>query len=313
MRGIATIASEDATLITVIVPHLEQEQQLRRCLTSLAAQEGVLSPIEIIVVDNGSKTAPTAVCDEFENVKLLRQLVPGPGPARNLGVQNARGDILAFIDADCLADPRWLSAIEKRFAANPSFHILGGDVRIAMDDMENPTLLEAYESVFAYRMKEYIARQGFTGTGNLAVRAKTFAEVGMFGGIHIAEDRDWGQRALAMNYVTHYCPEMIVFHPARKTMSELIQKWDRHTAHDFEKAQGKPMWRLRWALRGLAVGASPVAEVFRIGFSDRLSGLKSRVLAFLGMVYIRIYRCYLMLSLALGQDASRLSARWNRT
>jgi len=106
---------------------------------------------------------------------------------------------------------------------------------------------------------------------------------------------------------------MIVFHPARKTMAELVQKWERHTAHDFEKIQGKTMWRLRWILRGFAVGVSPVAEVFRIGLSDRLSGLRSRVLAFLGVVYIRIYRAYLMLSLALGVNASRLSARWNRT
>ena len=206
-------------MISVIVPHLEQEEALRRCLASLAAQEGVARPVEIIVVDNGSRSVPTAVCSEFENVRLLRQLVPGPGPARNLGVENAQGEILAFIDADCLADPRWLSTIERRFAQDRSLEILGGDVRIAMDDPERPTLLEAYESVFAYRMKEYIAKQGFTGTGNLAVRAATFASVGPFGGINIAEDRDWGQRALSMGYRTQYCPGMIVFHPARKTMA----------------------------------------------------------------------------------------------
>lgn len=309
----AAKTEEDAPLITVIVPHLEQEEALRRCLSSLAAQEGVSQPFEIIVVDNGSKSPPMTVCKEFANVTLLRQLVPGPGPARNLGVENAKGEILAFIDADCLADPRWLASIESRFAQDGSLNILGGDVKIAMDDKKNPTLLEAYESVFAYRMKEYIAKQGFTGTGNLAVRAAIFAKIGPFGGINIAEDRDWGQRALSMGYRTHYCPEMIVFHPARKTMAELMQKWERHTAHDFELIQGKSMWRLRWILRGLAVGVSPAAEVFRIGLSDRLNGLKSRVLAFLGVVYIRIYRSWLMLSLAMGVDASRLSARWNRT
>ncbi|MEQ1955505.1 glycosyltransferase [Mesorhizobium yinganensis] len=300
-------------MISVIIPHLEQPEALFRCLSSLRAQEGVGQPFEITVVDNGSKVPPEEVCRAFPNVALLSQPIPGPGPARNLGVAHSTGDILVFIDADCVAHRNWLAQIERRFRESEDVCILGGDVRILYENPDRLTLLEAYESVFAYRMKEYIAKQGFTGTGNLAVRASTFAAIGPFGGINIAEDRDWGQRALRQGYRTYYCPEMIIYHPARKSFAELAQKWERHTAHDFAQFQSKPGWRLRWVGRSAAVALSPPAELLRIGFSDRLKGFHARLLAFLGVVMIRLYRSGLMVSLAFGGDASHRSARWNRT
>jgi GT2 family glycosyltransferase len=161
-------------------------------------------------------------------------------------------------------------------------------------------------------MKEYIAKQGFTGTGNLAMRAEVFAAVGPFGGIAVAEDRDWGQRALRQGFRTHYCASMVVYHPARKTFGELARKWDRHTAHDFARIQERRGWWPLWILRTVAVGASPAAEVVRIGLSDRVKGWRARALAFAGVVLIRSYRTGIMLALAFGANAARLSARWNR-
>lgn len=300
-------------MISVIVPHLNQPEALRRCLSSLCGQEGVAQPVELIVVDNGSKLLPTEVCSAFPNIALLTQPTPGPGPARNLGASRATGDILAFIDADCIADKRWLSQIERRFSESIEIGILGGDVRIAYENPRRLTLLEAYESVFAYRMKEYIAKEGYTGTGNLAVRADVFAAVGPFGGIDIAEDRDWGRRAVQRGYRTHYCPDMIVYHPARKSIGELALKWQRHTAHDFARVRSKPGWWFRWIMRSVAVALSPAAELARIGFSNRLEGWRARGLAFVGVVLIRFYRSGLMLALAFGANASRLSGRWNRS
>jgi|UPI00055A55D2 glycosyltransferase involved in cell wall biosynthesis len=299
-------------MISVIIPHLDQAEALRVCLTSLSSQTGTEQAVELIVVDNGSKAPPLEICSRFPAVTLLSEPVPGPGPARNRGVANATGDILAFIDADCVAGNGWLSEIEHRFSTHPETAILGGDVRIACDDPDHLTLLEAYESVFAYRMKEYIAKQGFTGTGNLAVRAEVFAAVGPFGGIDVAEDRDWGQRALRKGFRTRYCPKMIVYHPARKTLGELARKWDRHTAHDFARIQARRGWWPLWILRTAAVAASPAAELVRIGLSDRVKGWRARGLAFAGVVLVRSYRAGIMLALAFGANAASLSGRWNR-
>lgn len=299
-------------MISIIVPHLDQPDHLRRCIASLQAQGRPKQEIEIIVVDNGSKSLPIEICSRSPGVTLLCERTPGPGPARNLGVSRAQGEILAFIDADCIADPGWLSEIEHCFSERADIGIIGGDVRIACQDPRRLTLLESYESIFAFRMREYIAKQGFTGTGNLAVRADILAAVGPFGGIDIAEDRDWGQRALRLGFRTHYRPQMIVFHPARKNLAEIARKWDRHVAHDFNRIQSKAGWRPRWILRSLAVALSPAAELIRIGSSDRVVGWRARLLALYGVILVRLYRCKVMLTLAFGADASRLSNNWNR-
>ena len=164
--------------------------------------------------------------------------------------------------------------------ADPEAMILGGDVRIAYENPARLTALEAYESIYAYRMDRYIAREDFTGTGNLIVRRAVFDDVGPFAGIGVAEDRDWGQRATAKGYRIRYVEGMKVYHPARKTFAELARKWDRQTAHDYAKA--KTEGRLpQFAVKMLAMGPSPLAEIPRLLASDRISGARSRALAFL--------------------------------
>lgn len=295
--------------ISVVIPHLNQPAMLGRCLASLKA--GHRTPDEIIVVDNGSGQLPQEICAAYPEVQLLQEPTPGPGPARNRGVAQATGDILAFIDADCLADPGWLAAAEAAME-DPAAEILGGDVRIAYTDPAHLTQLEAYESIYAYRMDRYIAREGFTGTGNLVVRRAVLEAVGPFAGLSVAEDRDWGQRATKAGHKIRYIAGMKVYHPARARFSELRQKWDRHMAHDFVRAREKSAGRLRWAAKMLAMGVSPLAELPRILMSDRIQGLRARALAFIGLARIRFYRAGMMAWLLAGGDPEQLSGRWNR-
>lgn len=301
--------SRDAA-VSVIIPHFNQPEMLDRCLASLAGGEGPAAA-EIIVVDNGSRELPEAVVARHPGVRLDLETTPGPGPARNRGAALARGDILAFIDADCVAGEGWIAAIAGRFGRDPQAMILGGDVRILHADPARPTAIEAYESEFAYRMEHYIRRQNFTGTGNLAVRRAVFEAVGGFAGIGVAEDRDWGQRAHAKGYRTLWEPAMLAYHPARHSFAELARKWDRHTAHDFEKVLARPFGRLRWAARTVAVAGSPALQVPRVLRSPRIGGgVAGRLKALAILARIRLYRARLMAPLVFARDASHLAARW---
>ena len=304
-----TSAAGRALRIAVVIPHLNQPAMLARCLASLRA--GRRQPDEIIVVDNGSAVPPQAICDAIPGVRLLHEAQPGPGPARNLGVKAAMGEVLAFLDADCLADPAWLAEAATALA-DPQAMILGGDVRIACADPARLTMLEAYESIYAYRMDRYIAREGFTGTGNLVVRRSVLEDVGPFAGIGVAEDRDWGQRATAKGYRIRYVAQMKVYHPARTSFAELRQKWDRHMAHEFIRIRQRRGGRLKWAVKMLAMAVSPIAELPRILLSDRISGFRARALALIGLVGIRFYRMAQMAWLLAGGGPEQLAGRWNR-
>lgn len=196
--------------------------------------------------------------------------------------------------------------------ADPAAMILGGDVRIAYVDEKNLTILEAYESIYAYRMDRYISREGFTGTGNLVIRPAAFADVGPFAGLSVAEDRDWGQRATAKGYKIRYVAGMKVYHPARDTFDQLKAKWDRHMAHDFVRDRASAKGKLKFAAKTAAMSVSPLAEVPRVLASDRLAGLGNKWRALKGLARIRAYRTGRMLQLLTGMDPEELSGRWNR-
>lgn len=295
-------------MISVIIPHLNQAAELGECLHTLAAQTYPADQFEIIVVDNGSKAPPTAIVERFPGARLLIEASPGPGPARNTGVAVARGDMIAFIDADCRAHPDWLATIALELRSRPRGTLLGGDVRIWRDAQKKVTAIEAYESVFAYRFKLYIEKQGFSGTGNLALHRADFEAIGPFAGIAVAEDMDWGRRARAAGFRFAYIPGMIVFHPARRSLAELYAKWDRQTLHYFNMAERKSGWRLRWATRALMICASPLADVATVLRSDRIQGLPARLKAFGVLCAVRIHRARTMLGLL----HSDRTIAWNR-
>ncbi|MCB6180103.1 glycosyltransferase [Rhodobacter sp. Har01] len=299
----------DTPALSVIIPHLNAPEVLTRCLDALAAQRGDGVSFEVIVADNGSAVPPEAVVAGFPFARLVVEPTPGPGPARNHGARIARAPILAFIDCDCIAAPGWIAAIAGHFAAHPETGVIGGDVRIECADPGRPTAIEAYESIYGYRFKLYIERDHYAGAGNMAVRRALFQQVGDFGGIDIAEDMDWGRRATAMGVRTTYVPRMQISTPARDSFAQLTRKWDRHIGHDFAAVKSLPD-RLRWALRALSLGLSPMVETGRILTSDRVSGLRERWLAFRCLTRIRLYRCRRMLGLVAGGDGAALAKGW---
>src|SRR5262245_8248427 len=117
-------------LISVVIPHLNQPEALDACLASLDSQSLERCLFEVIVVDNGSSFIPRDMVANHSGTRLLQELQPGPGPARNFGVRFATGDTIAFIDADCRAHRDWLSNALQIIRSSPQGTIVGGDVRI---------------------------------------------------------------------------------------------------------------------------------------------------------------------------------------
>ena len=93
-----------------------------------------------------------------------------------------------------------------------------------------------------------------------------------------------------------YVPEMVVFHPARRSLQELCVKWDRHIQHDLNMARGKPLWKIRWITRALAILASPIVDSMKLLGSDRIRGVSTRLKAISVLFAIRAYRARKMLS-----------------
>jgi len=88
--------------VSVIIPVFNVEDYIEDTLRSLVNQ--TLSPIEIIMVDDGSKDKSADIIKEYQekykNITYMKQVNSGPGVARNKGIQTARGEYISFVDSD---------------------------------------------------------------------------------------------------------------------------------------------------------------------------------------------------------------------
>jgi glycosyltransferase involved in cell wall biosynthesis len=278
---------QDAPLISVIIPHYNDLANLERCMGLLAAQSLPRSQFEVVVADNNSRCGIEAVrrvCGEM--ARVVPAPIQGAGAARNAAVEASRGRILAFIDSDCRPTPTWL---ERGLAALSNAQIVGGQVDVDYEDPANPSAVEAFERVFAFNFKRYIEKVGFSGSGNMFVPREIFDRVGEFRGL-VAEDVDWGQRAIAANYRFRYAGDVVVSHPARRDWNELTQKWRKSTRESYAAAIENPNGRTRWFLRSFAVLASPFVHWVAIARSQKLDNAEQRLKAIGVLFLIRFWR-----------------------
>ena len=93
-------------MVSVIVPVYNAKQYMKRCLDSLANQ--TLKEIEVLLIDDGSTDGSEMLCDEYgekySNFRVFHTINSGVSSARNLGIEKARGEYIAFVDADDTVD-----------------------------------------------------------------------------------------------------------------------------------------------------------------------------------------------------------------
>ncbi len=274
-------------LVSVIVPHLDDYDNLDACLTLLSEQSFPSDRTEIVIADNGSSRGLDAVLRIVgTRGRVIEVAERGAGPARNAGIRASRGEALAFIDSDCRPDRRWL---EEGLAELRLADFAGGRVDVLVEDPVRMTAAEAFESVFAFQNERYVKGRAFTATASMFVWRSVFDAVGQFEN-GVPEDIDWCRRARLKGFRIGFAAKSIVGHPARRTMPELKRKWRRLTLEWCEAARrdGKgPVFMLlrEWAAL-LSIGPYALGAMA----SKRVSGIRNRVMAIGALAEIRAYR-----------------------
>ena len=274
-------------LVSVIVPHLDDYDNLDACLKLLEAQSFPGDRTEIIVADNGSSRGFDAVCRIVgSRGRVIEVAERGAGPARNAAVRVSRGEALAFIDSDCRPDKRWL---EEGLSELRHADIAGGRVDVLVKDPQRMTAAEAFESVFAFRNERYVKNLKFTVTASMFVWRSVFDAVGDFIN-SVPEDKDWCERARRQGYCIRFAPKSIVGHPARRTMEELKRKWRRLTLESSEGARREGRGPVFVFLLQCAALLAVLPHAFLPLVSTRLGGIRNRLMAIAGLAQIRAYR-----------------------
>jgi len=100
--------------VSVIVPSLNSEKTLKRCLTTLLEQRYPKEKYEIVLIDGGSIDETLKIAEKFP-VTIVHEPRRGRGNAYNRGIKEARGNIIAFLDSDAYALDSWLRIMVNEF------------------------------------------------------------------------------------------------------------------------------------------------------------------------------------------------------
>ncbi len=117
---------------SVIIPVRNGREQLKRCLESLEQQSVPRSDYEVIVIDDGSSDGSAEAAIQW-GARVIRIDSKGAAAARNRGIQEAKGQVLLFLDADCEADSEWIARISEPIGKDST----NGTVGRFTSDQEN--------------------------------------------------------------------------------------------------------------------------------------------------------------------------------
>jgi glycosyltransferase involved in cell wall biosynthesis len=192
---------------SVIIPCRNGERLIGGCVRSALAQTE--APIEVLVVDDAS-TDGTAEEAQRAGARVLRNNRPrAAGGARNAGIEAARGEVFAFLDADVIAPPDWLARVREDFQRFPQAVAVGGRVQNGRPGMWGDLDLFLNHS-------EWIDTRGPTEKGLIPTLAIVYKREAVgpvrFVETNLGEDASFGAEVLARGGALLYDPAILMTH-----------------------------------------------------------------------------------------------------
>ena len=219
--------------ISVIVCTRNRSAQLETALSSFescAVPEGWEA--ELVVVDNGSTDDTAAIAGRKPargsfRITVVREPRPGLSCARNAGIRQATGEIIAFTDDDCQAQADWITSLVRAFGLYPDVDSVFGRVEATSGADAGRTV--AVKTETRGRDYRYPDMPGRIGHGNnMAFRRQALEKAGPFdealgagGPLRAAEDLDMAYRILRGGGQVRYEPSCVILHAPRETEAQV--------------------------------------------------------------------------------------------
>ncbi len=207
---------------SVIVCTRNGSRTLRDCLQSLVALE--FQDRELLVVDDGSSDTTPAIVAEFPEVIYIRQAAAGLSVARNTGAEAAKGQILAYTDDDCVADPHWLNYLAVALADEKMAAAGGPNVPPPPLNAEQACVVAAPGGPAHVLLGDSVAEH--VPGCNLAVRKEVWRALGGFlPKYHAAgDDVDFCWRLLARGWQIAFHGGAMVWHYRRFELAAYLRQ-----------------------------------------------------------------------------------------
>lgn len=222
--------------ISVVVPMFNASETILRSISSIFQQSFL--PTEVIVVDDGSTDRSSMKIERyFPKVRVIRQINAGAGSARNTGITEAKGDWIAFLDADDFWLPNHLKVVSKLIQDFPQSSFIA-----TASQQWHPTQpLSVKQKAIKTGVVDYFEEQslklGVVNSSTAAVERSVFNQIGMFKNIKLGEDLDMWER-ISLGYTFVRTTEITSVYV--NTQSGQMSEFNRNLLVSGEIASGIP-------------------------------------------------------------------------
>lgn len=272
--------------VSIIIPTYNDWDRLALCLNALESQSFPQDQFEVVVANNDPEDLTPGGFRCLPNCQVITEKKPGSYAARNAALKIAKGDIIGFTDSDCIPDKDWIKNAVNYFDINKTCDRIAGKVAIFFKGTV-PTKAELYDKLYAFNQKEYVTNSGTGVTANMFSYKHIFDKLGPFKeDLMSGGDFSWGTNAQEKGYSIHYVENVIVYHPGRQTLQELIKKERRVGGSQaiFLKKKGGKASNFFYFLRELRPRLTTIGFLYRNGTD----------LSWSNKFYMYIYRQYLL-------------------
>jgi glycosyltransferase involved in cell wall biosynthesis len=268
--------------VSIIVIVYNMKDTIEQCLASLMTLNYPPDRREVVVVDGGSTDGTQELARQFR-VKLVVEGQPGRGYARNAGIDHAKGDIVAFIDADCVAAKDWLLHHVPHYA-NPRIGAVGGSITNPnLDATGIYTVVNHYVNFAEFDERAARRYMYHIPTCNASYRKTAVEEVGGFEETaHRYEDYILSQQLIKKGYQIVFDPLAKVYHLERAISARDFLRSERANGVWHNRAQRlcKDMFGRLPAHKAVALLLLPsiilarwVREIYKLRHVFRYAGL----------------------------------------
>ncbi len=212
--------------VSVVVPVKNSEDTIDECIDSILELDSTDLNLEVVVVDNNSNDTTRRHLESYGNrIRLLHESEPGASAARNRGILACGHEFIAFTDADCVVDEKWL-----QFLIPPLLDESVGAVGGSIDAYNPANPVERFGEVICdHNTAINSARLPYVMSGNCALRKSVLVNIGLFDNeLKGGHDVDLAWRLGSWGYALLFAPEARIRHHHRDSLWSLFGQGYEH-------------------------------------------------------------------------------------
>jgi len=215
-------------LVSIIVPVFNARETISDCLESIQSLDYPKEKLEIIVVDNGSNDRSDEIAQKFKVEMLFETSMKSSYAARNKGVREAKGEMLAFTDADCVVSPGWLKHMVQHWT-DSSIGCFAGEIKA----FQPKTIIEKFserKDILNQRHTFNNPYLPYAQTANVGFRKQVFEQIGLFDSeMKTGGDADFCWRMQKQTrFQIRFIPKAVVYHKHRDSVRGLYKQFQKY-------------------------------------------------------------------------------------